>query len=350
MANVCQKNRPHDTGLDGFLRGYPRGMVSLGQLEQAAAGCAEYGQFAAVVQAWADAGILTPVAASGTNQAKPPLALKYRVNKAKLYAGQHEDIRQRQVAVHSVIQLDGYFKHDAALWQQDKPWIDRLNAYLIKNGLPEHSASVWERSYEIAGDEKWISEGGGYAFLQRVAVYDKLKIVDIAEPLMFALNPARIGDQTCLHLVVENKTTYSILAEVLPQTDFLTIIYGAGKDCISGIGQLERQLHLADRVHKLFYFGDLDFEGISIWHMVNNRRPAQPATVFYQALLAKPFTLGKQNQRQEAAACHDFLSYFAPAEQDKLRGLLACAGYYPQEALSAAQLTEIVRQTPWKSI
>ncbi|SMC33453.1 hypothetical protein SAMN04488500_101214 [Sporomusa malonica] len=333
-----------------FLKQYTRVTVTLAQLEQVSAGWQEYREFAGQVERLITDMVLTPIAACGTNQANPPLPLKYRVNKLRLCTELHERIREKQLVVHSLIQLEPYFKSDESLWRKEAAWIDMLHTYLSRCDLPLHETSVWERSYEIAGDEKWISEGGGYAFLQRVGLYGKLNIVDIAEPLMFALNPGRISDPICLHLIIENKTTFDILASNLPETDFLTMIYGAGKGFLSGIGNLEWQLHLTDRQHRLFYFGDLDQEGITIWYLLNSRRPARLALAFYQALLAKEFTKGKENQRQNDKAYASFLSYFPGNDQDKLRLLFAGAGYYPQEALAASELGEIARKTPWKSI
>ena len=183
-----------------------------------------------------------------------------------------------------------------------------------------------------------------------MGIFEKLKIVDLVEPLMFALNPRRIQDACCYHLIVENKTTFDALAEVLPETDFLTLIYGAGKCFLNSITQLENQIHMPHVQHCLFYFGDVDLEGIKIWYLLNKRRQARLALPFYRALLAKEFNQGKTNQRKDNKAYVDFCTNFTVSEQQIIDNLFVNGGYYPQEGLSGRELQNIGRETSWKDI
>lgn len=336
--------------LRSFLTTYGAKTVSLLELERVVPGWGEYGEFAAAVLELVGDGVLVPIRARGTNLAQPALANGYRVQKQRLQADFFEEIRRRQLAIHAVIQLDCYFKGTEVVWHKEQAWLDRLEEYLLVCGLPEREASVWQRSYEIMGDEKWISEQGGRSFLQRVRIFEKLKIVDLVEPLMFALNPQRIGDSCCYHLIVENKTTFDALAAVLPETEFLTLIYGAGKGFLNSITQLEKQLHLPHAQHELLYFGDLDLEGITIWYLLNKRRRARLALPFYRMLLAKEFKQGKTNQRKDQMAYQEFCACFFPEEQGVIQQLFARGGYYPQEALTMDELQEIGRTTGWKDI
>lgn len=324
--------------------------ISLMEIERLLPGRVEYGDFVCVMEQLVAEGVLMPIRARGTNQANPALPNGYRIKKHRLKADFFEEIRNRQLFLHPIIYIDGYFKGTEALWRQQQQWLDKLQDYLTKYGLPQIEASVWERSYEIMGDEKWISEGGGRSFLQHVGVFEKLKIVDLVEPLMFALNPKRIEDARCYHLIVENKTTFDALAEVLSETDFLTLIYGAGKCFLNSITQLEKQLHMLHVQHRLYYFGDLDLEGIKIWYVLNKRRQASLALPFYQALLAKDFHQGKGNQRKDSKAYEEFYACFSEADQQAIDNLFANQGYYPQEALSGRELQDIGRTACWKDI
>ena len=336
--------------LRGFLGKHGGSTISLTEMERVVPGRVEYHVFVSAVQQLMGAGILVPIKAQGTNQAQPALPNGYRIKKQRLKADFFEEIRNRQLSLHFLLQIDCYFKKSEALWQIEQPWLDTLQNYLVTYGLPQSEASVWQRSYEIMGDEKWISESGGHAFLQRVGIFEKLKIVDLVEPLMFALNPRLIQDKVCYHLIVENKTTYDALAEVLPETAFLTLIYGAGKCFLNSITQLESQLHMPNAQHCLFYFGDLDLEGITIWYLLHKRRQASLALPFYEALLNKNFKEGKTNQRKDSMAYAEFCAKFTTPEQQTIHNLFNNRGYYPQEALSARELQDIGRTTWWKDI
>lgn len=333
-----------------FLSKYTGRTVSLVEIERVVPGRVEYQLFADAVQQLMEEGILVPIGARGTNQAQSALPNGYRVKKERLKADFFEEIRNRQLLLHPLIQLDFYFKGTKALWRKEEQWLDKMQDYLSIYGLPEIEASIWERSYEIMGDEKWISESGGRAFLQRMGIFEKLKIVDLIEPLMFALNPRRIQDARCYHLIVENKTTFDALAEVLPETAFLTLIYGAGKCFLNSITQLESQLHMPYAEHELFYFGDLDLEGIKIWYLLNKRRRASLALPFYRALLGKRCNQGKINQRKDEKAYQEFSACFSSEEQQAIQLIFKNQSYYPQEALTTQEVQDIGRTTWWKDI
>lgn len=333
-----------------YLKTYSLRTISLVEIERLLPGRVEYGDFVCMVEKLMAEGVLVPIRSHGTNQANPALPNGYRIKKEKLKADFFEEIRSHQFDLHPLIYIDSYFKETEALWRGEQEWLGKLQDYLTAYGLPQTEASIWERSYEIMGDEKWISEGGGRSFLQRVRIFDKLKIIDLVEPLMFALNPHRIKGTTCYHLIVENKTTFDALAEVLPETDFLTLIYGAGKCFLNSITQLERQLNMPHVQHMLYYFGDLDLEGINIWYVLDKRRQARLALPFYQALLRKDFHQGKENQRKDNEAYEKFCACFSVADQQAIEDLFASQGYYPQEALSIQELQDIGRTTCWKNI
>lgn len=337
-----------DKLIRGFLEKSSQKTVFLTELEKQMPGYISYQKFTRLMKKVIDDGLLIPFGQYESDSSLLPN--KFRINRRKLQADFWEEINKRQLSLPKEIDLGCYFKSSTNVWKKEQKWLDYLAAYLSQSGLPEKEASIWERSYEISGNEKWISRGGGKGFLKKVGIYDKLKIVEIAEPLMFALNPQRINDGICYHLIIENKTTFDALAGILPETDFLTLIYGAGKGFLNGINNLEKQLHLSDRQHKLYYFGDLDWEGITIWHILNKRRSTSLALPLYQALLRKNPATGKEQQRKDLTAYQHFLSCL-PSEEQQLLVKLLDGGYCcPQEALSTEELQEIGRKTAWKDI
>lgn len=339
-----------DKLIRSYLAGYSQYTITLKELEGQVPGHASYADFAAVINKLLHEGVLLAIKSQGMNQATPELPNKFKIRRQKLNAALFEEIRSQELHLHPLIRLDRYFKLTPTLWHQEEPWRELLNRYLNAAGLPTKEASVWERSLQIFGDEKLISDRGGKAFLRRVGIYDKLRIVEMAEPLMFAVNPRRIKERCCYHLIVENKTTFDALADVLADTEFLTLIYGAGKSIINSIAGLEKQLNLPDAEHVLFYFGDMDLEGITIWYGLNQRRCAGLALPFYRALLTKSYSIGKENQRKNEEAYQAFVANFSMAEQNFMDNLFMKHGYYPQEALTAQELQHIWRSTVWTHI
>lgn len=319
--------------------------VKLRELEGLVDGSTEYDGFFDAVRHLEQEGLLQPIKSQGFNNFG--LAYAYRIQKQSLSKHLHEQIRSKQLSVHPLINLSCYFEQAEEVWKQDQEYINKLHSYLTKKGIPDKEAFSPERSYELVGNEKWIDEGGGRAFLDRIGVYSFLRIVPAVEPLMFAINPHEMNSREHLHLIVENKSAYAALATCLAESPFTTLIFGSGKGFLSSITNLEQQLNLPDHVHRLNYFGDLDREGITIWDTLHQRRAASPALAFYRALMMKDFTYGKQYQKQNKHAEDRFVSHFLPNEQSKIRQMLAEGGYYPQEALKTDELCDIWRCS-WK--
>lgn len=319
--------------------------VTLNELEGVVDGSMEYDCFYDAIKLLEMEEFLEPIRSHGFNHFG--LAYAYRVRKQNLKKQLHEQIRLKQLNLHPSIKLSCYFTMPEQIWIEDQEYLNLTNEYLTQKGLPDKDAFSPERSYELVGDEKWIDEGGGRAFLDRIGLFSSLRIVLAAEPLMFAVNPFQMASKEHLHLIVENKSTYAALSTCLVDSPYTTLIYGSGKGFLSSIMMLEHQLNLPDRVHRIYYFGDLDREGVVIWNSLHQRRSAPPALDFYRALLIKDFTYGKQDQKQNKQAEEAFASYFLPHEQDKIRQMLTEGGYYPQEALKADELREVWRNL-WK--
>lgn len=331
-----------------FLKAYSKTYITLGQLEQNCPGNVTYLQFADYILALERQGLLKKVAAAGVNGKEPLLANKYAVQKAELQT-HHQQIKQTQLAVHALINLDHYFKLSAKTWRSDAAYIEKIDAYLKDHGLPPKPASMPQRSYELVGNEKWLEQGGA-AVLQRIGLYESMRIESTADPLMLAINPAQIRAARHWHLVVENKTTYYALAPALKHTVFTTLVYGQGWKAAANLHLLPDQLNLKEAEHRIYYFGDLDAEGVAIWWGVHQRIPALPAAPFYRAFLNKTAETGKQNQRLDQKAWRGFLNYFNPRDKQTLIDLLAGGKYYPQEALDSARLQQIWSDSIWNNL
>lgn len=331
-----------------FLQTSKKKTITLGELERLAGGQAGYEEFASQINELMQQGILVAVKQHGHNNKSIPLALTYRIIQSRIPAEHLSEIERYHFLLHPLIKLEGYYRLDASEWARDLPYILQIDHFLKNRGLPEHEATAPERAYTLTGDEKWIDEKGGRRILERVGVWQLMKIVSLPDPLMLAVNARAWGERPSCHLAVENKTPFHALLDYLPDTDFLTLIYGAGWKVTADIVLLNKQLGLGDHDVSIFYFGDLDYEGISIWHALDSRRKTIPALAFYRALLTQAPAKGKENQICNGEALTHFLSFFLPPEQQQIREILSSGGYYPQEGLSRMELGDIWRNSRWK--
>lgn len=329
-----------------LLKEYKRRTISLIEIEKALSGNADYVDFANVINELMAKGILFPVKKHGTNNKKIPLPNTYRIDKSYFRKDLVDEITSYQFKTNEHINLQAYFSLSEKRWMKDLPYIKKIESYINREGLPQYEVTAPERSYEITGDEKWIDEKGGRDLLERIELLEKMRINPMPDPLMFAINTNIINDsREHLHLIVENKATFYALLDDIKNTVFTSLVYGAGWKVLGGITVFERQLGLKKKHNTFFYFGDLDFEGISIWYKLNKKKKSKLAVEFYEFLLDKPCSYGKENQEPNREAIDSFLLNFNNYNKEKIVNTLENNGYYPQEGLDKRELQAI-----WRSI
>lgn len=309
---------------------------------------ATYEDFAYAVLQLEDEGVLLMVKSKGRTTRVPSLAFQYRINKSYLSDSHHKQLQQLRITLHPLINLDHYYDKDPTLLEKDLPYILKVDDYVKTSGLPTDIVPGPERSFELVGDEKWFTEKGGKELLERIGMLDHLHVIPVSEPLMFAINPQKILASEQYHLIVENKTTYQGLLPALQETMFSTLIYGAGKAVIKSMEQFPFQ-YPVKATHHFYYFGDLDKEGIAIWHSLNHKQPAIPALPFYVACLDRGAVKGKAYQRENKVAIDNFLACFSSDQQVQIRELLNDGYYYPQEILKMKELQRIWRESTWRA-
>ncbi|MDQ0253416.1 hypothetical protein J2S74_000788 [Evansella vedderi] len=329
------------------LVAFPKKSISLVDLEELCKKDVEsYEEFSSIILKFEKEGILKMVKAKGQNSRPPFLAFQYRINKSPLKELHHQDLQRFRLQLHPTISIDHYYKEDPSIWKKDLPFIQKIDEYIKEHNFPIEDVPAPERSFELVGDEKWITEKGGKELLEKLGIYDRLKIIPVSDPLMFAINPITINHSEQLHLIVENKTTYQGLLPILRETKFSTLIYGSGKKIIKSIEQFPSQ-YPVQATHKFLYFGDVDREGISIWYSLNNKQPTTLALPFYRACLKKEASKGKGYQRERSEAMEKFQTFFQPQEQEQITNLLEKGLYLPQETLKTKELQEIWRESDW---
>lgn len=331
-----------------YLKSHKNNTVPLNQLENILSGEESYLDFASIIEDLMENRILRPVKEHGTNGKTMPLYNTYRIIKANLRESINNEIQQNSIEFNSNINLDIYFSLKEEEWEKDLQYIKIIDDYLGKNDLPSDYGTSPERSFQIVGDEKWIDEEDGKKILERIKLWDKLKIITNPDPLMFAINPSKFKESSHIHLVVENKTTFYNLMDSINKSQFTSLIYGAGWKITANIHRLHIQLGLENDLHKIYYFGDMDAEGISIWYSIYEKYNIGLALPFYKELLKKSYSIGKENQQRNKEAIEKFKEYFLEEDVSKIDKLFEDGGYLPQEALGKEELESIWRNEIWE--
>ncbi|MTI67187.1 MAG: DUF2399 domain-containing protein [Firmicutes bacterium] len=328
-----------------YLKKRKKKTIPLLEIEGLMEGDVDYNEFSNVIKDIEKKRILIPVKSHGK---KNNLYNTYRINKTIFKDELIDEIQTLKLKIHPAIKLDNYLKLTKKDLSKDLKFIKILDKYLKDKGLPKREASSEERSYEILEDEKWIDYKGGKKFLQRVEIFNKLKISLYKDPLMLAINKENINGEINKHMVIENKATFHLFLNCLNETDFTSLVYGSGWKIVGNIDMLTKQLDLDKDSNIIYYFGDLDYEGISIWNSLNKSSLVKLAYPFYKKLLKKPYSYGKENHYKNKLALENFLKNFKNCERKKIKKLLDDGGYYPQESLNSKEILDIWRNNKWK--
>jgi Uncharacterized protein conserved in bacteria len=332
--------------VENYLKFYKNATITLSQLEALFPGDTDYNSFAAVIKELIDRGILTEKNPENNNRKEIPLAYKFAINRYELRREHIENIQNFRLKINPVIDLEAYHTLSEETWNRDLHYIVKVNQYILAEKLPEDYVTSQERSFHMVGDEKWIDEKGGRKLLGRIKLWDKLKIMNSGDPLMLAVNPLQFSRDEHFHMIVENKATFLALMDVLGGTKFTSLIFGSGWKIVSNITMLEKQLGLKGK-HKLYYFGDLDYEGISIWNSLKEKVEVQLAVDFYKELIKKSYSKGKENQVKNEKALSNFVKLFNSEEGKYIIELLENKSYIPQEGLDKEELGMIWRNIDW---
>ena len=151
-------------------------------------------------------------------------------------------------------------------------------------------------------------------------------------------------------LILENKDTfYSMRRHLLEEgekilgEDIGTLIYGAGKRVLRSFRDFEFcvEPYMRDPGNKIFYFGDLDYEGIGIYEnlaeLFQSGWEIVPFVPAYQRMLSKapePERLPDTSEGQNRNISDVFFSYFQKEQTSYMKEILYRGKYIPQEILN----------------
>lgn len=308
----------------------------------------EYGQQYKYITELLEAGRIKPLKASGKNGKKPALYREYWLTEEKKETGPLlEELRFFLVPS---ISIDYYLSH-LEVYRQERAWVQMLNTWLReKKGRSDIPQSVNERSFEIWGREKFLTKEQGKKILKHCGIsLEELNVYETTEPLSYYSHTRKIPQNL---LILENKDTfYSMRRHLLNGGKTIfgmqtgTLIYGAGKGILRSFRDFDLcvEPYMTDSQNKIWYFGDLDYEGIGIWENLMRlcapRRQIRPFCPAYEAMLKKAVrvkSLPDMKDRQNRKIEEMFFQYFPDAISAEMRQILQKGTYIPQEILNAA--------------
>lgn len=302
--------------------------------------------------------LLQPILASRTNGRKPPIYNKYRIVRPEM---DYSNAIERIKLLHPKFDHQAYF-NNPALYLKHKKDIEDLSCYLWRSGEElEKPMSINERSLKIWGKEKNLKEN--YSLLNSVL---KFKNQDLTTMLNFYETPEPFFEyihQKCPEmnvLIIENKDTWYTLRKVMTECnnnmllgrDYHAILYGEGRKITRAVGRLEEynKEMLAGSKNQYYYFGDLDFEGISIFMDLANGNKSinvRLCSELYEVMLSESNKIElpeSRDKRVNDVDINTFVSYLSPEGNLKARSILDKGRYVPQEIINYQLLTALMKK------
>ena len=251
-----------------------------------------------------------------------------------------------------------YYRAHLDIYEKDRQWVLLLNDFLKnKKESLNYPESLNERSFEIWRREKFLSKEQGKKILKRCGLNEEfLNVYRTTEPLAY-YSHTRVVPQNLL--ILENKDTfYSMRRHLLEGNDKIlgvtvgTLVYGAGKGILRSFQDFDFcvEPYMKAGENRIYYFGDLDYEGIGIYESLAElfveRWEIVPFLPAYEAMMEKAASMDKmqwdrlpdtktgQNRNNRGL----FFSYFDKQQTEKMKDILEKDKYIPQEILNISDL------------
>ena len=308
-------------------------------------------QYAYIMQLL-ESGKVIPVKASGKNGKTPALYREYRLTEEKKdYSHLTEELKYQ---ISPLISIDYYLFHPEQ-YEQDREWVLALSEYLrFRKAELDHQESVNERSFEIWCREKFLTREQGRRILKRCGLdMDVLNVYGTSEPLAYYSHTREVPQNL---LILENKDPfYSMRRHLLGGEEEIlgvrigTLIYGGGKGIVRSFQDFEisAEPYMKAEENQMFYFGDLDYEGIIIYESLAREQRGQreilPFAAAYEAMLEKGRrvkNLPQTKEQQNRNIGNDFFSFFSKETVIEMKKILESDRYIPQEILNILDFSE----------
>lgn len=287
--------------------------------------------------------ILKAMIKSGTNGRNPILYKKYRVELPK---EDYSDILDEIKRLNAFLSIN-YYLNKPKEYKKDREYILKLNEYVIYHYdrflVP---MSINERSFDIWVEEKFLRKSS--TLLSKLGLdYDKLNVYNTPEPF-FSETINRYSNNV---LIIENKDTWFTLRKILMEEnknilglDIGLLIYGEGKKIVSSIEYLNHKDFSFLDNPIIYYWGDIDYEGINIIYSLSKKVELKLFTNAYSKMLRKIENIKSlkdmSNEQVETKELEQFLSSFNENDRYKIAEILEIYKYIPQEILNYKILME----------
>ncbi len=355
-----------------------------------------YQKFALIIDNFCSQGLLSPIKSSGIYPRNPPLTSRYRINtrniRGALSVEEEENLIQELISLHPGMKKDYYLKN-LKQYSKDREYILRLHNFLSdsdKCKSLKYRYTLNERSFEIFNDEKYLSQHGE-VLLRRLGIgLDSLNCYKTYEAFFYIIyNNNRHDNNTAVianvnhdnntnnnsnnssdnnnngnknksssgnnsfginnnsiynALIIENKDTFMSIMKLLNRKQGFPVggkkinllIYGEGKKIISSFKFME-EITRDHTVDNIYYFGDIDYEGIGIFLNLKDAYPQYnivPNVELYKQLVDKAESPPSLKTNQDEVLTDEFLNFFDDCYREKISRILKEKKYIPQEALS----------------
>lgn len=312
----------------------------------------DYKELYAKVIALIDSQKIKPVKASGINGKSPALYREYWVIEEKKDLSRY--VNELNYEIVPAISTD-YYRTHIDQYIQDRQWVLLLNEYIKKCDFMTNMSEN-ERSFDIWHREKFLKQEQGKKVLKRCGLEtDFLHYYRTTEPIAYYSATKQTPQNL---LIIENKDTFYSMRKRLMYSDHIhticgaqigTLIYGAGKGIIAAFSDFDisGEPYMSAQDNRIFYFGDLDYEGIGIYEnfaaLYGTRYDIRLFKSAYELMLAKADRIGidnlprtKEGQNRKIESL--FFSCFSQPQQTKIRAILEQDRYIPQEILNIGDM------------
>lgn len=249
--------------------------------------------------------------------------------------------------------LDYYLKNPRD-YTEDREIITIISDFLRQRRF--EMVTVNERAYELFRDEKFFKGTGkarsrGERILKRLGLnYQSIGCKETLEPFFsFAKKDFHLHNERKIYIIENKDTFWSFKDNVMEAAAAVTVdmlIYGEGRKILSSFKFIE-EYEINPKRDEVFYFGDLDPEGINIYAELAAGYPQYQIDPFYAGYeamvaigLARPPAVIPKQQVVKAVNIERFLAGCNKELAEKLNELFISGCYIPQEALSAVEMRE----------
>lgn len=264
---------------------------------------------------------------------------KYKI--LKLKEENEEKIKEEILKLDKKIKIDYFLKHPKE-YIKHKKIIIPINEFIKQtNGEKIETITVNERSYQIYKNEKCLKENE--EILKKLGLtYKDLYAYDTYEPFFYYINTEykirKLKNKTIL--IIENKDTFWTIVKAIQKLkieNIYMIIYGEGKKILKSFSFIEE--FKIDSKDNIYYFGDIDFEGINIYVSLKekyNKYNISAYTKGYETILDIEKTPEKvrKNQNINQDKIEKFINEFDKKYKDKLIEIFNNKKYAPQEVFN----------------